>query len=182
MGCHTIRLLLSYHFYPPMVCITFFSMVGFMVTPLFRSWLLCFSQCKGVIDFTAPWMSKCGSLLLNENDKLAAQDVSKLDLPTMLLVMAESVGDHGPIVGEASLDIWRVMLASGVCTLVGCQWPSSLDSKQKNDQVLKDFYLICGQKETDRAKALRQAILRAMQHPGTEDVIHWGRFFVLGVP
>eukprot|EP00668_Euglena_longa_P014433 GGOE01018423.1.p1 GENE.GGOE01018423.1~~GGOE01018423.1.p1 ORF type:complete len:1223 (-),score=275.13 GGOE01018423.1:95-3763(-) len=137
-------------------------------------------DCSSAVDFLSDWLLHRGALVLHKGEHLLACDVAKLDLPTMLAVLPGAALQAGFVVGEGSLDIPRTMLASGTCTVVGSLWPNPLPSMQP--QVMLDFYAICGNKEPDRAKAFRQAVLRTLRLDHSKPPLLWARFFIFGVP
>eukprot|EP00667_Euglena_gracilis_P000861 EG_transcript_861 len=137
-------------------------------------------DCSAAVDFLSDWLLHRGALVLHKGEHLVAHDIAKLDLPTVLAVLPGAALQAGFVVGEGSLDIPRTLLASGTCTVVGSLWPNPLPSMQP--QVMLDFYAICGNKEPDRAKAFRQAVLRTLRLDHSKPPLLWARFFIFGVP
>jgi CHAT domain-containing protein len=105
---------------------------------------------------------------------LKATEIIDLKLKADLVVLSACDTGRGEITGDGVVGLSRSLLGAGVSSIIVSLWALDDDS---TSELMQDFYKEL-QRSPDKAKALRQAMLKTMQkHPSPA---YWSAFTIIG--
>lgn len=110
----------------------------------------------------------------NDNGFLTSTEIIDLQLNAQLIVLSACQTGRGDITGDGVIGLSRSLLTSGAASTVVSLWDAPDD---KTKPLMITFYKNL-QKDGDKARALRQAMLSNMKkHPIPS---HWAAFTLMG--
>lgn len=110
----------------------------------------------------------------NDNGLLTASEILDLKINSELVVLSACDTGKGKITGDGVVGLSRSLIAAGAPSIIVSLW-SVPDAPTAT--LMENFYLNLQQK-SDKAQALRQAMLNTMkQHPNPKD---WAAFTLIG--
>jgi CHAT domain-containing protein len=110
----------------------------------------------------------------NDSGLLTAEEILEMRLKASLVVLSACNTAQGKTTGDGIIGLSRSLIAAGVPSVIVSLW-SVPDAPTA--ELMQTFYLNL-QKNSDKAQALRQAMLTTMKtHPQPRD---WAAFTLIG--
>lgn len=128
-------------------------------------------KASGVRDLPGAIVLACSE---QDDGLLTSSKILNLKLHANLVVLSACDTGRGYITGDGVIGLSRALISAGASSVVVSLWKVADESTEK---LMVEFYRQL-QQHTDKAQALRQAMLKTMQQ--YPDPIDWAAFTLIG--